>query len=77
MQLIYEENDLPFGLLHLFEHGLQALFKFTAIFRTRDQGAHIKGDYLPIFQTFGHVSAHNPLGQAFHDRGFTHAGFTD
>src|ERR1039458_5965244 len=31
VELVDEENNLPIGLLDLFQHRLQAVFKFTAI----------------------------------------------
>jgi hypothetical protein len=77
MQLVDEQNDLPFGVLDLFKHGFEALFKLTTIFRTGDQGTHIEGDDALLLQSFGDIAAHDALGQALDDGRLAHARFTD
>src|SRR5215813_7765921 len=39
--------------------------------------AQVEGDDPSVFQTFGHVAAHDALGQAFDNRGLADAGFAD
>ena len=42
MQLINEQNDLTITVLDILQYSLQSLFKFTTIFRTCYQCAHIQ-----------------------------------
>ena len=77
VQLVDEENDLALGFLHLFEHGLEALFEFAAIFGAGDERAHIERDDSFILQTLGHVAAQHALRQPLDDRGLAHAGVAD
>ena len=77
VELIDEQNNLSLALLHFLQNGFQTLLKLAPVFRSRDQGAHIQGKQLPVFQSFRHIAPDDPLGQAFHHGGFAHAGFTD
>ena len=77
VQLIDEQDDAAVALLDFRQDGLQTLFKLTAELGAGDQAAHIQGEDGLILQAVRHVSAYNPLGQAFSDSGFTDTGFTD
>jgi hypothetical protein len=71
MQLVDKKDDPALRLLDLFEHGLEPLFKFSAVFCSGDQRAHIQGDEFFVFEAFGHIAANDPLGQPFDDGGLT------
>ena len=73
MQFIDKEDNPAFRAGHFFEHCLQAFFEFTAILGACDKCTKIKSDYLLVFQGFGHISAHNALGQSLHNGGFPDA----
>ena len=77
MQLIDEEDDLPLGLAHLLQHGLEPLLKFAPVLGAGDQGAHIQGEDGMILQPVGHIAPDDPLGQPLSDSGLAHAGLTD
>ena len=77
MQLVDEEDDVPLGLLHLVEHGLQPLLKLPAVLSAGHQGAHVQGKDGLVLQRGGHIPLDDPLGQAFGDGGFAHAGLAD
>ena len=73
-----DKNDgLSFVLCELFEYGLQAFFKFTAILGTCQQGGHIKRQYAFVFQTLRHFTIDDTLRQTFHDRGLANAGLAN
>src|SRR5439155_242007 len=42
VELVNEENNLAVPLLDFLQHGLQAVLKFTAVFRPGNQGTQIK-----------------------------------
>ena len=77
MQLVDEEDDLPLGLFHLVEDGLQPLLKLAPVLGPGHQGAHVQGEDGLVLQGGGHVSLDDPLGQALGDGGFAHAGLAD
>jgi len=77
VQLVDEQNDPAFRFADLFEHGFQPFFKFAAVFRPCDKGAHIKGENRLILQAVGHVPSHDPLRQPFGNGGFAHARLSD
>jgi hypothetical protein len=72
-----KQDDFAFGFFHLFQHGLQAVFKFAAVLGTGNQRPHVQGHQATVFQAFGNISGHDALGQPFHDGGFAHPGFAD
>src|SRR6266481_4415303 len=65
VQLIDKQDDVALGLLYFLEHGLEPLFKFAAILRTRNQRAHIEYHNTAVLETFRHIAAHNALRQTF------------
>src|SRR5699024_11099632 len=77
VQLIDEGDDLTVGALDLIEDSLEALLEFTAVFRTGDHGAEIQADEGLALEGFRNVTCDDAAGQALHDRGLTHTGFTD
>ncbi len=77
VQFVHEEQYLPLGGLHVFEHGLKPLFKLAAVLRARDQGAHIERDDAFVFEPLGHVAADDALGKTLDDGSFADAGIAD
>ena len=77
VQLVDEENDAAFGRLDFLEDGFETLLELAAELGSGDQRAHVERDDLLVFQTFGHVAAHDALGQTFDDGGLADAGLAD
>ena len=77
VQLVDEEDDLPFGSGDVFEHGFEALFELAAILRAGDQRAHVERNDALVLQPFGNVAAHDALRQAFDDGRLADAGIAD
>ena len=65
------------GLLHFFEHGLQAVLELAAILGAGDQRAHVELDEVAVAQGARHVAGHDTLGDALDDSRFTDARLTD
>ena len=76
VQFVDEEDDI-LTLLNLFQHRLEALFELPTILRPGDEGAEVEGHHLAIFERFGHIAAHNSLGQPLDDGGLADARFAD
>ena len=77
VELIDEQDDLALGLLHFFEHGLQAVLELAAILGAGDQRAHVELDEVAVAQGARHVAGHDTLGDALDDSRFTDARLTD
>jgi hypothetical protein len=77
MKFVDEEDDLALGIGDLLQHRLEALLELTAIFRARDQRAHVEPDDRLVLEPLGHVAAHDALRQALHDGGFTDPRLTN
>ena len=77
MQLVDEQDDRAFALGDFLEHAFQALLEFAAKFRAGDQGAHVEGKYVLVFQSFRHLAVDDALGKAFDDRRLADARLTD
>ena len=77
MDLIDEEDDLPFGRGDLLQNRLEALLELPAVLRAGDQGADIKTDDLLVFEVFRHIAVDDPLGQSLDDRRLADARFPD
>ena len=77
MQLIDEQDDPAFAVLHFFQDRFQTLLKLAPVFCAGDKGSHIKGKYRLLFQSLRYIAADDPLSQPFHDRRFTDARFSD
>ncbi len=76
-QLIDKQNDLPGGIFDLFQHGLEPVFEFPAIFGPSEHGAQIEGDHAFVLQCLRNVAGDDALGQAFHDGGLAHTRLAD
>ena len=77
MQLIDEQNDLPFGFFHFLQYRFQTLFKLTSVFSSGDQSPHIQRKQFLVFQTSRYIAAHDTLRQPFYDSRLTDTRFTD
>jgi len=75
--LVDEENDLPLGLLHLLEHGLEPLLELAAVLGARDERAHVERDEAHVEEVAGHVAANDALREPLHDGRLADAGLTD
>ena len=67
----------PCGVLHLLEHGLEALLELAAELGAGDQRAHVERDDALVLEPLGHVAAHDALGQALDDGRLADAGLAD
>ena len=67
----------PFRSGNFLQHGLQPLFELAAIFRARDQRAHVERQQLLVLQAFRHVAVDDAQRQALRDRRLADAGLAD
>ena len=77
MQLVDEQDDLSCRVLDLLEHGLEPLLELAAVFGPGNQRAQVERDNALVLQAFGHVAAHDALGEPFDDGGLAHARLAD
>ena len=77
MHLVDKGDDLAFGFLDFFEHGLEAFLEFAAVFSARNHGPKVKADQGFTAQGFGDVAGDHALSQPFDHSGFTDTGFTN
>ena len=77
MQLINEKQNLAVASLDVLEDSLETLLEFAAVLGARDQGSHIQGKDLFIFEPVRHIAPGDPLGKPLHDGGLADAGLTD
>ncbi len=77
MQLVDEQDHLPFGPLDLLQHRLEPVLEFAAVFGPGDQGAHVEGQQSPVFQDLGDIALHDAPGQALHNGGLAHPRLAD
>lgn len=66
-------NRIACGRFQFIEQRLEALLEITTVFGPGQQGAEVKGVNDTIGQQVRHLVVDNALGQAFGNRGFTHA----
>ena len=77
VHLVDEQDDAAFRGGYLLQHGLEPLLEFAAIFRARDQRAHIEREQLLVLQALGHVAVDDALREALDDGGLADAGLAD
>src|SRR5690606_3305207 len=77
VQLVDEQDDLPFLLRELVEHRLQALLELAAELGARDQRAEIEREQPLVLQAFRNLAVHDPLRESLDDRGLADAGLAD
>ena len=76
-KLVDEKNDLALRVFDFFQDGLEAVFKFAAIFCSGQHGSEIECDHTFVLEHFGHVAGNDSLGEAFDDGRLAYAGFAD
>ncbi len=77
VQLVDEEDDLSLRVFDFFQHGLQPIFKFAAIFRAREHGSQIERHDALVLQHFRHIAGDDALRQAFDDGRLPHSRLAD
>ena len=77
MHFVDEQDDAAFGRDHFVEHRLEALLELAAIFRSRDQRAHVEREQLLVAERFRHVAVNDAQRKAFDDRRLADAGLAD
>ena len=61
----------------LLQHGLEPLFEFAPIFRSRDERPEIERHDALLFEAVGHIAGYDASGQALDNRGLTHTRLAD
>ena len=77
VHFVDEQDDLPFGALHLVEHGLEPFLELAAVLRPGDQRAHVERHQRAALEAVGNIAIGDTQREAFGDRGFAGAGFAD
>ncbi|CAB4651126.1 unannotated protein [freshwater metagenome] len=77
VKLIDEGDDLALGVVDFFENRLQALFKLTPVFSTRNDCRHIERNQLLSLQGISDIASNDALSQSLDDGGLTNTWFTN
>ncbi|MGF6814550.1 hypothetical protein OKW33_001356 [Paraburkholderia atlantica] len=77
VNLVDEDDGLPFVLRDVVEHGLQALLELAAILGAREQRGHVERQHALVFQRFRHFAVDDALRQPFDDRGLADTRLAD
>src|SRR5580700_2406649 len=77
VQLIDKEDDLAVGLFDFLQDGLEAVFKFAAIFGSGEHGAEVEGDDALVAENVGDVAVDDAAREALDDGGFADAGLAN
>ena len=77
VNLVDEQNDLPFLLLQIVDYRLQPFLELAAELCTRNQRTEIQRQYAFVFQALGHLAIDDALGQTLDDRGLADAGLAN
>ena len=77
VHLVDEQDDGALGRGDFLQHGFQPLLELAAVFRARDQRAHIERQQFLVLEALRHVAIENPQREAFDDRGLADAGLAD
>ena len=77
VELVDEEDDAPFGTLHLAQDRLETLLELTAVLRPGHERAHVESEDRPVLKALGDVAAHDSLRQALDDGRLAHPGIAD
>ena len=77
VQLVDEQDNLPFGFLHFGQHGLEPFLKFAAVLGARDERAHVQRKNGLVLEPFRDVALDDTVGEALRDGGLAHARLTD
>ena len=77
VQLVDENNGLPFVLGQILEHVLQAFLELTTELGTGQQRGHVERQHALALERIGHLAGDDALGQALDDGGLADAGLAD
>ena len=77
VELVHESDDLALGIVDLFQHSFEALFKFAPVLCSGDNCRQIEGNELFAFERIGDITGDDALREAFHDRRLTDTWFTN
>ena len=77
MELVDEGDDPALAVDDLAKDSLQPLLELPAVLRAGDHRADVQRDDPLALQTLGHVTGHDPLGEALDDRGLADAWLAD
>ena len=77
VDFVDEQDDASRRGLDFIQDRFESLFEFTAILGASHERRHIEGEDGAVLESFGHIAAHDAVGQAFDDRRLPHAGFAD
>ena len=77
VHFVDEQDDLPFGTLHLVEHRLEPLLELAAHLGARHERAHVQREHLAPLERLGHVAERDALREPLGDGGLAHARLAD
>ena len=77
VHLVDEQDDAAVGRGHFGQHRLETLLELAAIFRSRDQRAHVERHELLVAQRFRHVAVDDAKRETLDDRRLADAGLAD
>jgi hypothetical protein len=77
VNFIDKQNNLSRRPGDFVQDRLQALFKFTPVFGTGNQGTHVERNNPLFLQAVRNVTGDNAAGQPLHDGGFPDSRLTD
>ncbi len=77
MYFIYKKYDFTFRIHHFFDNGLESFFKFSFVFGTCYQQAHVEGDNGFGFQIFRYIACYNALCKPLCNGCFAHARLSE
>ena len=77
VELVDEQDDAPFGLLHLTQNRFQAVLELAAVLGARHHRAQIERHDVAVLQARGHVARDDALRQPFDDGRLARAGLAD
>ena len=74
--LVDEENDASVALGHLVNNTFEPLLKLALVLRPGHKRTHVERIHLLVLKVFGHIAAHDALGQTLDYGRLARAGFT-
>ena len=77
MDFIDKQDDAAFGFDYFIDNRFQTFFKFTFVFGSGNQCAHIQWEDLFVLQVVGYITSDDTVCQAFNKGGLTGTRLTD
>ena len=77
VDLVDEQDDLPFLLGKVRQHRLQPLLELAAELGARDQRAHVEREHALVLDPLGHLAVDDALGEPLDQGGLAHARLAD